>query len=289
MDNIALDIAQYLDDVGEGTIGADIFAGVLPGTPDNAVAVYDTQGPAPLEPPNDWRELTLKVRDSSQTDGYDRVWRVLNCLLYPAAGQIVVGDNRYNVQLEQMPSVLETDASGRYVFSFQAAVYGVVDPSAVDPWLDALASWAQNILGSGWTMYRTWPGNRRPSVHWCVTEYEVREKGGAFFEVRKKVSGRVLGSTPNEQAAGTFTLVEKLGGMSKLVLDGFNRRYLTVSQPTAQGSLMNYPAASVPEVNTRQDALTAGKVSVVLSRLTKRPSEEAPLMMAVNHRGQFVV
>lgn len=43
------DIAQKLADSGVGTLSTDIFTTYLPNTPDTAVAVIDTGGPAPPE------------------------------------------------------------------------------------------------------------------------------------------------------------------------------------------------------------------------------------------------
>ncbi|NPV30497.1 MAG: hypothetical protein HPY58_12785 [Firmicutes bacterium] len=148
----------------------------------------------------------------------------------------------------------------------------VPETTANDPWLEALAAWTGTILGAAWTVYRNFwpPGYRRPAVMWRLTGVEVRERARAMFEVRKRIIGHILGSTPNEQIAGALTVVQELGCAIKLPLDVVNKRYLTVSSLA---------------VDYRADALTAGQISVTLSRLTNRPAEEAPLIMAVHNTG----
>ncbi len=149
----------------------------------------------------------------------------------------------------------------------------VPETTANDSWLEALASWTETILGTAWTVYRNfWPmGYKRPAVLWRLTGVEVHEKARAMFEVRKKLIGHILGSTPNEQVTGALTVVQELGNAIKLPLDTANKRYLTVNNPA---------------VDYRAEALTAGQVSVTLSRLTNRPAEEAPLMQKVYSTGQ---
>lgn len=148
----------------------------------------------------------------------------------------------------------------------------VPETLANDPWLEALATWTGTTLGEAWTVYRNlWPlGYKRPAVMWRLAGVEVQEKARAMFEVRKKFVGHVLGSTPNEQITGALTVVQELGNAIKLPLDAANKRYLTVNSPG---------------VDYRADALTAGQVSVTLSRLTNRPAVEAPLITAVHNTG----
>lgn len=149
----------------------------------------------------------------------------------------------------------------------------VPETVANDPWLEALAAWTGTTLGAGWNIYRNyWPlGYKRPAVMWRLAGVEVQEKARAMFEVRKKFIGHVIGSTPNEQVTGALTVVQELGNAIKLPLDIAEKRYLTVNNPA---------------VDYRTDALTAGQLSVTLSRMTNRPAEEAPLMQRVYSTGQ---
>ncbi len=143
---------------------------------------------------------------------------------------------------------------------------------ASDTWLEALATWTETTLGATWTVYRNfWPlGYVRPAVMWRLAGVEVREKARAMFEVQKKFAGHVLGSTSNEQITGALTVIQELRSAIKLALDVINKRYLAVKDPAA---------------DYRADALVAGQVSVILTRLTSRPAEEEILMQKIKSAG----
>lgn len=264
---IAQEIAQYLQTMGEGTLNTNIFVDIQPDVPDDVLTVFDKGGVASLDPPENWRELYIQVRGVDYQNGYDRIWRILNLILRPVTGLMEVGTNKYTAQLQELPLMSGKDPQNRYTFGFRVITRSISDVSVVDEWLDALANWTGTIL-AGWTVYKTWQGNKRPSVTWRLSTMQVVEKSKAVFEVRKKFIGEVLGNTSGELLFGATKLVQELGNVIKPTLDGANKRYLTVSSPV---------------VDLRADALTAGQVSVVLSRLTGRPVEEAPLMAAVHH------
>jgi hypothetical protein len=107
---------------------------------------------------------------------------------------------------------------------------------------------------------------------WRLTGIELREGSRAMFEVRKKFVGHVIGDTPNKEISGTLTIVQELHSAIKIPLDIANRRYLTVHDPIG---------------DYRSDALTAGQMSVTLSRFTNRPVEEAPLIAEVHGKGSI--
>ncbi|MED1851834.1 hypothetical protein P4V33_09230 [Brevibacillus borstelensis] len=143
-------------------------------------------------------------------------------------------------------------------------------------WLTALSEWTRQELGSDWDIYtQMWPlGYRRPCVLWRLSQIGVRSKTRGAFEVEKKVVGHVLGSTPNEEVAGVLRLVEGIGRDVKLPLNAERRIYMTASDVKG-----DYQA----------DGLTRGQISLTLSRMTARPSEEAPLMQRVSNEGGWKV
>lgn len=147
-----------------------------------------------------------------------------------------------------------------------------VETAAVDSWLEALAIWTEGVMGPDWNVYRGAlpPGYNKPAVMWRITGAEVVEKGLAMYEVRKKFTGYVLGRSQNEQVVGAVTLAQELGKAVKIVLDAVDKRYLTVITPA---------------LNLQADALSAGQLSVVLSRNTSRPIEEIPYIMQIEGRG----
>lgn len=156
------------------------------------------------------------------------------------------------------------------------AVQPVAVPETVsdDPWLDALSSWTQSILGQEWDTYRgKWPlGYRRPSVLWRLASIEATGTSTAMFEVRKRFVGHVLGRTQNEQTQGALCIVEQLANSIKIPLNLADRRYMTVRDSI---------------VDLEVDALNGGQVKVILSRKTARPSEEGPVMRQVFTRGKL--
>jgi hypothetical protein len=261
-------MGQYLQDKGEGTLDGDILVDIQPNTPDNVVSLYDKGGIATAEAPETWRELYVQVRDTSHQNCYNRVWRVLGYFLYPATTFVEVGDNKYTVQLKEMPSSLGQDGSNRYLSGFRVVVYGVNGVTVADDWLNKLADWSGAVL-SGWQVYRIWTGNKRPSVTWKLAGVQLFENSKASYEMRRRYTGSLLGSTPSELASGAAALVQELGCVVKLVLDDSNKRYLWIKEP-----ILEVPSGS----------LTAGTVSVVLSKVMNRPFEDAPLMSAVHYK-----
>lgn len=153
----------------------------------------------------------------------------------------------------------------------------VVETMAGDPWIEALAGWTESILSTltttfaeSWAIYRNaWPaGYRKPAVLWRLTDFETQEKSRAVYEVRKRIVGHVLGSSPNEQINVALQIVQEMRSAIKLLLDAANKRYMMVASAAA---------------DLKANALTAGQISLTLSRLTVRPETEAPLMAGVHH------
>lgn len=156
------------------------------------------------------------------------------------------------------------------------AVQPVAVPETVsdDPWLDALSSWTQSILGQEWDAYRgKWPlGYRRPSVLWRLASIEASGMSMAMFEVRKRFVGHVLGRTSNEQTQGALTIAEQLASAIKVPLNVTDRRYMTVRDP---------------RVDLQADAIRGGQIAVTLIRKTNRPTDEGPIMRQVFTRGKL--
>lgn len=143
-----------------------------------------------------------------------------------------------------------------------------------DPWLEALAKWTEAILGTDWTIYKNiWPlGYKRPAVLWRISGIETSENSRAMFELRKKIIGHVLGRTTNEEIAGALTIIQELENAIKIPLDTTNKKYMTVNKPA---------------IDYRVNAITAGQITVTLSRFTRRPAEEVPFMQHVYNTGNF--
>lgn len=148
----------------------------------------------------------------------------------------------------------------------------VPETIANDFWIERLAFWTANVLGPEWTVYRNyWPlGYKRPTVMWRLTRVGIEEQTRAAFKVLKAVQGHILGRTPNEELDGAAKLVQELGTVIKIPLDMTTRRYLMVEKPT---------------VDYRNDALSAGQITLTLTRLVERPTDEVPLIERVYSNG----
>lgn len=148
----------------------------------------------------------------------------------------------------------------------------VKETVASDTWVEALASWAENLLGGEWTVYRNrWPlGYVRPAVLWRLADISAVGTSRATFDVRKLMAGHVLGATPNQETVAMLQIVQGLTQAIKVPLDLANRKYMTVVEPRG---------------DYRMDALTRGQISVTLTRMTMRPFEEAPLMQKIEATG----
>jgi hypothetical protein len=85
--------------------------------------------------------------------------------------------------------------------------------------------------------------------------------------------GHVLGSTPNQQMAGVLGVLQQLRNDTKLLLDEVNKQYLTVEEVSG-----DYQA----------DPLNKGQITVILSKLSARTAEEAPLMSAIHDTGIII-
>jgi len=148
----------------------------------------------------------------------------------------------------------------------------VQETVASDTWVEALATWAENLLGEEWTVYRNrWPlGYVRPAVLWRLADISAVGTSRAAFEIHKLMAGHVLGATPNQETVAVLQIVQGLIQAIKVPLDLANKKYMTVVEPRG---------------DYRMDALTRGQISVMLTRVTMRPFEEAPLMQKIEAAG----
>lgn len=262
----ASDIASYLQTVGEGTIGQDLFIDVLPEDPVNALAIYDIGGQGLIEePPELWREIFIQVRNSDHEPGSTKIWSVLNYLLYPATTYITVGSNLYTAELKEIPTIHDRDRNGNYLFGFSVILRKAVDVQ--DAWMNALANWSSQVLGVGWTVYKTFGGNRKPSITWELESFRVINDNAAWFVLEKRFSAKIVSDDPNEQISGTTLLVERLVSDLKILLDEPAKKYLRVV--STEGDL------GVVGAHT-------GRISVTLSARTSRPTTDVPVISKIN-------
>lgn len=118
------DLSDYLSTNGVGTVGTNLFKGTLPSTPDAAVALFKTGGPAPVnmmgagpgtavvERPH-VQVLARDTRSDAAEKKAQDVWSLLD-----AFGDKTINGVRYlSVYALQTPFFLNRDGSGREVFA----------------------------------------------------------------------------------------------------------------------------------------------------------------------------
>lgn len=135
-----------------------------------------------------------------------------------------------------------------------------------DPWVEALAVFTENSV-ENWQVYRNfWPtGYVRPAVLWRVEEIDMSSAGGMGIEITKTLMGHVLGETPNHQLLGVSHVMELLTSSIKIPLNVQEKRYMTVRKVRS---------------SMKANAITAGQITLTVSRLTARPQEE---FAVINH------
>lgn len=154
-----------------------------------------------------------------------------------------------------------------------------VDPAELpegqpgDAWADAVAAWTRTLLGGAWNVYvGKWPaGYAAPAVLWRIVGVESADGNAAAVQIRKQLTGHVLGGTPNEQTNAVVRIAEGLKRSGKLPLDELARQYATVRECAAI-------------VDT--DALRFGQLAVTLMRREPRlpgGAESAPLLREVRY------
>lgn len=131
---VLAELAAWLQADGIGTVGTDIFYGILPDTPDAVICLHEYPGF-----PNDlvlgsntinaeWPHVQVVVRGVK--DDYDnprlKIAQVVNS--FTKIGETVLSGVRYHaVMAKQAPFMVQPDGNWRNLFKVNFAVYK--DPS----------------------------------------------------------------------------------------------------------------------------------------------------------------
>jgi hypothetical protein len=270
---IAQDIALYLQSLGEGTLGTDIFVDYQPDLPDETVTIYDVGGNNPNDPPEEVRNLNVQIRSARHETGYERAWRVLSYLLYPANNIITVGQNSYIMHLVRIPAVFNRDKSNRYLIDFETVCHAVFQNSTNDSWLTAISAYVQGILPTGWTIYMVWQGNKRPSLCWEIVNISAKEQSRYMYKLSKRIVCNILGDTPANLQYALATITQALEEAVKIPLDIANKKYMAVDNIKAQKSISNY---------------TVGQITIDVSQNMPRTFvADAPILNGFHDSGQI--
>ncbi len=140
-----------------------------------------------------------------------------------------------------------------------------------DPWLIALNEWTAQQLGTDWTIYNeAWPYDYvERSVLWRLSSVSTTAPGTTAFELRKQWVGHIYGHSEQENKRIAAQLVERLNAQVKIVLDADKRRYLTVSEASA---------------DVQADAFLNGQIRLTLLRRAQRDMPDVPLVREVHNK-----
>lgn len=109
------DIGEYLEAEGVGTLGKDIFLGLLPDTPDTCVVLYEYAGSPPdLHWNGEYPGLHIKVRANDYVAVRAKVKAVSAALhgLY----ETILNDTRYLlIKAKGSPEVFDRDEKDRII------------------------------------------------------------------------------------------------------------------------------------------------------------------------------
>lgn len=107
------DIGNYLQSEGIGTIGTDIFLGLLPDTPDNCVALLEVEGKPPYLAYGVDEErpvLQVKVRNTQYAAGRSKIEDVVT-LLHVLHNTTLGGKRYLSIVAAQSPYSMGYDTS----------------------------------------------------------------------------------------------------------------------------------------------------------------------------------
>ena len=107
------EIGAYLQSQGIGTLGANVFLGLMPDQPDNCIALFEYAGSPPdLHWDGEYPRLQVRVRDKSYAAARAKIGTVA-ALLHGLHEQ-VLSDTRYLlIKALGSPEVLKRDNNNR--------------------------------------------------------------------------------------------------------------------------------------------------------------------------------
>ena len=107
------DIGNYLQAQGIGTLGTNIFLGLMPDQPDNCVALFEFAGSPPdLHWEGEYPGLQVRVRNTGYAAGRVKIEEVVTEL--HGAHELTLNGTRYLlIKARGSPEVLKRDANNR--------------------------------------------------------------------------------------------------------------------------------------------------------------------------------
>jgi len=107
------DIGNYLQAQGIGTLGTNIFLGMIPDEPDNCIALFEYAGSPPdLHWNGEYPGLQVRVRNKSYAAARTKIGEVIN-KLHGLHEQTLSGTRYLLIKARGSPEVLKRDNNNR--------------------------------------------------------------------------------------------------------------------------------------------------------------------------------
>lgn len=126
---LAKDIAEYLEDQSVGTVGSDIFIGIMPDTTSNCIAIFEYAGNPPenvghIENPR----LTIRVRNATYANGQAKARDVLY-KLHTLSNTTIESHSYLYIRAVGSINALGRDAENRVIFSIDFIASKIMESS----------------------------------------------------------------------------------------------------------------------------------------------------------------
>lgn len=109
-------IGKYLEEEDVGTVGVDIFLGLIPDQPDDCVVLFEYAGSPPdLHWNGEYPGLQVRVRSVSYPTGRAKIGEIVD-LLHGLHEQELGGTRYLLIKARGSPEVLKRDSSNRIEF-----------------------------------------------------------------------------------------------------------------------------------------------------------------------------
>lgn len=124
---VAHDIAEYLEDQTIGTVGTDIFVGIMPNTPDDCIVIWPYAG----QPPDiiwdgEYPSINVKVRNTAQDTGWTKIYSIMKAL-HKLTNTTIESTLYHRIEAMGSPAYLERDQNNRYIFNINFSIIKEVE------------------------------------------------------------------------------------------------------------------------------------------------------------------
>ena len=107
------DIGTHLQSQGVGSLGADLFLGLMPDQPDNCIALFEYAGSPPdLHWNGEYPGLQVRVRNKSYEAARIKIGEIMK-KLHGLHEQMLSGTRYLLIKARGSPEILKRDASNR--------------------------------------------------------------------------------------------------------------------------------------------------------------------------------